>query len=191
MDFISQREFYDPVTKKTVKGIEIYDAVLQERVKSGHARFEWYKIFPRLFATFVKAINTPALRIIDRIVSRINKSTNEFKGSYSDIAKSADASVMTVNRIMKALQVEDFLRPSGYCNWMINPTMLYAGSDEKNFYLREQYFGLQCKWQPANEVTPEEKDVQTDTGDELSDFQRRLHQLDERSEENDSETNDL
>ena len=172
---VSEMTFYDPESDRHYSGQEIFEAVLEEQTKP-KARFNWLKMFAELIDDWILILGTPAAKVLGWTIKKLNKSTNEFNGTYSEISEELGVGRATVSRTMDASQKVDYIRPVSAGVWMVNPTRVFAGDEDKDTYLRRKYFELRP---PSLPKTKTEEALDMMPADEPESLRDRLRRLEE------------
>lgn len=73
------------------------------------------------------------------IVENTNQGNNTFIGTYKHISKEVGVSEPTIAKIMKKLQVNNFIKKVQNGVWLVNPNILMKGNDTKRQILLSYY----------------------------------------------------
>nr|WP_279285522.1 replication/maintenance protein RepL [Clostridium sp. C8-1-8] len=79
------------------------------------------------------------LDIFIYIAENTNHVTNTFIGTYEKISRDTGASSRTIAKIMKKLQVNNFIKKVQNGVWLVNPNILMKGNDNKRKILLSYY----------------------------------------------------
>lgn len=127
----SQKELYDPETGEVV--------LVDNIVKTSANMKSFWKCYLMDFLAVLGIIDNKQLEVFIHVAENTKPSDNIFIGTYRKIAENTNTSVSTVQRIMKKLQENNFVRKIQNGVWFINPNILMKGSDTKRQILLSYY----------------------------------------------------
>ena len=136
-----QKEFMDMATGEIIHVDQISKRIYGTK--------NFWKCYLMDFLSVLGIIDSKQLDIFIYIVENTNQSTNLFIGTYKKIANDLEVSEPTIARIMKKLQVNNFIKRIQNGVWLVNPNILMKGNDTKRQILLSYYNSDQ----PINEIT--------------------------------------
>ena len=116
-DIVKQKEYIDRETGE----VETFE------VMSRQGDFNFEKIWIGHIVDTLDLIGNQKITVILHIMSKRNKTTNEFGGTQREIAKDTGVSLKTVNLTIKALREANFLQPVRIGTYLINPDFIFKG----------------------------------------------------------------
>ena len=91
------------------------------------------------FLTVLGIIDSKQIDVFIFIVENTNQGNNTFIGTYKHISKEVGVSEPTIAKIMKKLQVNNFIKKVQNGVWLVNPNILMKGNDTKRQILLSYY----------------------------------------------------
>lgn len=140
MEYIS-----DTQTLIGTKKRELIDAKTGELIhvdqitKRSYGTKQFWKVYLMDFLSILGIIDSRQLDIFIYIVENTKQSENLFIGTYSKIAQETGASRDTIAKIMKKLQINNFITKVQNGVWRVNPNILMKGNDTKRQILLSYY----------------------------------------------------
>lgn len=109
----------------------------------------FWKCYLMDFLTVLGIIDSKQLDVFIFIVENTNQGNNTFIGTYDHISKEVGVCRQTIARIMKKLQVNNFIKKVQNGVWLVNPNILMKGNDTKRQILLSYYESEE----PINEIS--------------------------------------
>lgn len=126
-----KRELIDVQT-----GEQIFVDQITKRV---YGSKNFWKCYLMDFLTVLGIIDSKQIDVFIFIVENTNQSNNTFIGTYKHISKEVGVSEPTIAKIMKKLQVNNFIKKVQNGVWLVNPNILMKGNDTKRQILLSYY----------------------------------------------------
>lgn len=127
-----------------------------QTVKRIYGQKHFWKLYIKVFAKILENFKSKELDVFRYILENIHPSENKFEGSYEDIAKKTACSRQTVASVMKMLQEKNFIVKIRNAEWMINPEVMFKGTDYKLNMLSTNFKNLQkIQLNKKNHTVPE------------------------------------
>lgn len=143
MASVLTKRYIDPETGGFVSAVEIADMVNEERAKiAPKERFDWARIYLSILSYLVKIVSSPRFTVLIILLQSRDGRTNESSLSFEELARRAETSVKTVERLFDGLKRYDLIRPVRKGAWMINPKLFATGGRKKLQALRIVYSQL-------------------------------------------------
>ena len=136
-----KRELIDVQT-----GEQIFVDQITKRV---YGSKNFWKCYLMDFLTVLGIIDSKQLDVFIFIVENTNQGNNTFIGTYDHISKEVGVCRQTIARIMKKLQVNNFIKKVQNGVWLVNPNILMKGNDTKRQILLSYYESEE----PINEIS--------------------------------------
>lgn len=136
-----KRELIDVQT-----GEQIFVDQITKRV---YGSKNFWKCYLMDFLTVLGIIDSKQLDVFIFIVENTNQGNNTFIGTYDHISKEVGVCRQTIARIMKKLQVNNFIKKVQNGVWLVNPNILMKGNDTKRQILLSYYESEK----PINEIS--------------------------------------
>ena len=99
----------------------------------------FWKCYLMDFLTVLGIIDSKQIDVFIFIVENTNQGNNTFIGTYKHISKEVGVSEPTIAKIMKKLQVNNFIKKVQNGVWLVNPNILMKGNDTKRQILLSYY----------------------------------------------------
>ena len=109
----------------------------------------FWKCYLMDFLSILGIFDSKQVDVFIYIAENTNQTTNTFLGSYRKIADDTGCSLSTVQRIMKKLQENNFIKKVQNGVWLVNPNILMKGNDKKRQILLSYY---ECD-EPIDKIT--------------------------------------
>lgn len=100
---------------------------------------QFWKLNMKGFLNVLSKFENKQIRVFCYILSKTHPSTNEFGGTYREIAKACDVSLDTVERVLKLLQDAGFIMKIRGGSYFVSPDILMKGDDVKKSQLLRNY----------------------------------------------------
>lgn len=126
-----KRELIDVQT-----GEQIFVDQITKRV---YGSKNFWKCYLMDFLTVLGIIDSKQIDVFIFIVENTNQGNNTFIGTYKHISKEVGVSEPTIAKIMKKLQVNNFIKKVQNGVWLVNPNILMKGNDTKRQILLSYY----------------------------------------------------
>jgi len=126
-----KRELLDTATGELIHVDQI--------TKRTYGTKQFWKVYLMDFLSILGIIDSKQLDIFIYIVEHTEQSQNLFIGTYKKIANETGASSRTIAKIMKKLQVNNFITKVQNGVWRVNPNVLMKGNDTKRQILLSYY----------------------------------------------------
>lgn len=126
-----KRELIDVQT-----GEQIFVDQITKRV---YGSKNFWKCYLMDFLTVLGIIDSKQIDVFIFIVENTNQGNNTFIGTYKHISKEVGVSEPTIAKIMKKLQVNNFIKKIQNGVWLVNPNILMKGNDTKRQILLSYY----------------------------------------------------
>lgn len=115
----------------------------------------FHKVWIAPFANMLSSLSKKQLKVMFQILQSTRLKSNVFKGNVNRLAKICQVSTYTVEDVLRFLLKNDFARKIDNLNYMINPKVMYYGTDNKklirtyNGWTQKGDFGKygEYKWQ--------------------------------------------
>ena len=99
----------------------------------------FWKVYLMDFLSVLGIIDNKQLDVFIYIAENTNQSTNLFIGTYRSISEDVNVSLSTVQRIMKRLQENNFVKKMQNGVYQVNPNIMMKGNDDKRQMLLSYY----------------------------------------------------
>lgn len=125
------------------------DIFVDQITKRVYGTKNFWKCYLMDFLSVLGILDSKQVDIFIYIVENTNQSNNTFIGTYKKIAQDLNVSEPTIARIMKKLQLNNFIKKVQNGVWLVNPNILMKGNDQKRQILLSYYEADE----PINELT--------------------------------------
>ena len=117
-------------------------ALVNEQKAKRIKTVRWVKAYRSAFVVFQQIFKSTLFNAFIYIIGLINWKTNTFTYSRSELMRNAGVSSATAYRIIDSLLVNDMIRLVRNHVYMMNPSVLSAGSEESDTGLIRVYYNL-------------------------------------------------
>ena len=164
---MNEPRFFDIKTQMLLTAEQVMEVTASETAPK--RTFSWFRVYPKFLSPLKRILDGPKFLVILWILQNFKPSSNRFVGSYKFLAKEIGVSKSTVQRVMEGLQENDLIRQSESGEWMLNPTVVYAGRSELEEVALKKYERLPVKRYPRANVSniPPKEDVDSSLANRL------------------------
>ena len=150
LEYISQTQTLVGTKKRELVDTETGEVIHVDQItKRVYGAKAFWKLYLTDFLAVLGIIDSKQLDIFLYILENTNQANNMFVGTYAKIAKDLDCSQTTISKIIKKLQVNNFIKKVQNGVWLVNPNILMKGNDHKRQILLSYYESEE----PINEIT--------------------------------------
>ena len=110
--------------------------------------------FPAMFS----GLGGAELKLMSFVLKHIDWVRNDIHFSLNDYARCYKTHKSAVSRSMKELRKRDFIIPFGVGRWMVNPSVIMKGNDERRGALKSKYKKAKQETETAAEQRKAEKE---------------------------------
>jgi hypothetical protein len=103
----------------------------------------FHKVWLEDLARIMGLLGGAKIDVFTYILKNINPYSNEFGGTVREIAEKTGTDVNTVQKTLKILKENDFLRKVRTGTYLVNSSMLVQGSHSKKMGILVKYNGLE------------------------------------------------
>lgn len=140
-------------TKTVIDPVTLEEMVLQ--VTTVEERdYNFMKVWMRSFLTTLEIVGNAKTKVAYWVVDHINRE-NQLTYTYRQIAEETGMSLDTVTATMKALLEADFLKRKNQGCYMLNPNIVFKGSNKARLNVLTQYSSLDSE--KPKQASPEEQ----------------------------------
>jgi len=140
LEYISQTQTLIGQKKRELIDKETGEIIWVDQItKRTYGIKNFWKCYLMDFLTVLGIIDSRQLDIFIYIVENTNQGNNTFIGTYKKISKDTGCSSTTIARIMKKLQINNFIKKVQNGVWLVNPNILMKGNDNKRQILLSYY----------------------------------------------------
>lgn len=109
----------------------------------------FWKCYLMDFLMILGIVDSKQVDVFIYIAENTNPSNNMFIGTYKKISQDVNVSEVTISKILKKLQANNFIKKVQNGVWLVNPNILMKGNDQKRQILLSYYQSNE----PINEIT--------------------------------------
>lgn len=150
LEYISQTQTLVGQKKRELLDTETGEVIHVDQItKRTYGTKNFWKCYLMDFLTVLGIIDNKQLDVFIYIAENTNQSNNLFIGTYTKIAEDVGVSRPTIAKIMKKLQLNNFIKKVQNGVWLVNPNILMKGNDNKRQILLS-YYNSEV---PVNEIT--------------------------------------
>ena len=140
MQYIQETQTLIGERKRQLVDRETGEIIFVDQItKRVYGTKNFWKVYLMDFLMVLGIIDSKQLDVFIYIVEHTNPSENIFMGTYKEISKACNVSEPTIAKIMKKLQVNNFIRKKYRGVWYVNPNILMKGNDTKRQILLSYY----------------------------------------------------
>lgn len=150
LEYISQTQTLVGQKKRELLDTETGEVIHVDQItKRTYGTKNFWKCYLMDFLTVLGIIDNKQLDVFIYIAENTNQINNLFIGTYTKIAEDVGVSRPTIAKIMKKLQLNNFIKKVQNGVWLVNPNILMKGNDNKRQILLS-YYNSEV---PVNEIT--------------------------------------
>lgn len=168
MEYLQNTQTLIGRKKKELLDLETGEHVHVDQItKRVYGAKQFWKVYLMDFLTILGIIDNKQLDVFIYIAENTEQSTNNFIGTYKKISKDTGVSEPTIAKIMKKLQVNNFIVKVQNGVWRVNPNILMKGNDHKRQILLSYYEETKQETQRLEIARGKAKEIETPLSDQL------------------------
>lgn len=140
LEYVSNTQTLVGTKKRNLVDVDTGEQIIVDQVtKRVYGSKNFWKCYLMDFLAVLGVFDSKQVDVFIYIVENTNQSNNTFIGTYKKIANDVDVSEATIAKIMKKLQLNNFIKKIQNGVWLVNPNILMKGNDTKRQVLLSYY----------------------------------------------------
>ena len=140
LEYIQDTQILVGSRKRELIDVQTGEQIFVDQItKRVYGSKNFWKCYLMDFLTVLGIIDSKQIDVFIFIVENTNQGNNTFIGTYKHISKEVGVSEPTIAKIMKKLQVNNFIKKVQNGVWLVNPNILMKGNDTKRQILLSYY----------------------------------------------------
>lgn len=140
LEYVSNTQTLVGTKKRNLVDVDTGEQIIVDQVtKRVYGSKNFWKCYLMDFLAVLGVFDSKQVDVFIYIVENTNQSNNTFIGTYKKIANDVDVSEATIAKIMKKLQLNNFIKKVQNGVWLVNPNILMKGNDTKRQVLLSYY----------------------------------------------------
>ena len=140
LEYIQDSQTLVGTRKRELVDVETGEQIFVDQItKRVYGSRNFWKMYLMDFLMVLGIIDSKQVDVFIYIVENTNQSNNLFIGTYKKISQDCHVSEVTIAKIMKKLQANNFIKRVQNGVWAINPYILMRGNDQNRQILLSYY----------------------------------------------------